>query len=97
MHEMNRIRGTISIEWPRRCTYWKKDEVVKTAKLYKLKTVQFDGCMVGVVSLASPGQPIKKPWRIDTNNIGVLKAFDDKMCKGHEGWKEHKECGAKDA
>ena len=82
----------IAIEWPRGCSYWLLPKVVKLCKLYNLQFVDFDGCMLGLTSIYDD-KPIKKPWRIATNDTVIAKAFEGFLCQGHA---EHHPCAGKD-
>ena len=42
--------------------------------------VTFDGCMVGIVN--KEGEPIKKPWAIQTDCDSIVTAFDGLSCDG---------------
>eukprot|EP00971_Amphidinium_carterae_P336051 6472207-Amphidinium_carterae.3 len=81
--------GTISVEWPRNCTYWDKGWFLRIRRQCCLQSVEFDGCMLGS-SPNSEGHTVgiagcrhlrhRKPWRIDTNNHEILKAFEGLRC-----------------
>ena len=57
----------VAIEWPRQCKYWKHEKVRHYLKTYDgIYSVILDGCAFGLVDPRT-GEPIKKPWRIDTD------------------------------
>ena len=71
--------GTVSFEWPRPSTGWKRPDVVAFFDSHpEFMEVEFDGCAVGLKS--KKGNPIKKPWRVKTTSQRVVDAFQDKKC-----------------
>jgi len=42
--------GTVALEWPRYCTYWKLPSIGQFAKELSLKYWKLGGCMYGLVS-----------------------------------------------
>ena len=58
-HELG---ATVTIEWPRSCSYWYRHEVRRLIWELKLVEQNFDGCMYGVKSIqkATLDIPIKK-------------------------------------
>ena len=79
--------GEISFEWPRYCDGWDIKILKEFEARLKMQRVSFDGCAVGVLS--SKGGRIKKPWRITTTNLDLVKSLKSKMCtKTHK----HDEC-----
>eukprot|EP00971_Amphidinium_carterae_P147439 2921705-Amphidinium_carterae.1 len=84
--------ATISVEWPRHCSYWDRGWYCRLKRQCGLSEVVFDGCMVG----CAPGNGRvgerhlrhKKPWRIDTNNPEIIRVFSglrcDPSCQDHE-------------
>ena len=77
------VGATIVIEWPRACRYWHCDKVQRALSRFQLELYDFDGCMYGIKSILpkSVGTPIRKPWRIATNNPDIGDAFS-KKCDG---------------
>ena len=75
--------GYIAIEWPKACAYWMEQDVVEFIHSQGLQSVYLDGCMFGLVSQhgSSAGQPIRKPWRVDTNSP-VLCQHLARVCDG---------------
>ena len=71
---------SVAHEWPKSCTYWRLDSVIRFVSKYNLAAYRVDGCMVGVVSLDS-GMPIRKPWVIKTN-IYTLGSAIQVCCDG---------------
>ena len=72
--------GSVVIEWPRNCSYWNLPRVKAFLAAHGLVTVRFDGCAFG---MKSGGMPVKKPWKIATNNKAIREAFDGQLCPGH--------------
>ena len=78
--------GSVSFEWPKGCTSWKRPDVKRFFEhnkfAEKFQETTFDGCMFGLRS--RDGQPIKKPWRVMTTNLTLAKVFNDdyRDCKG---------------
>ena len=58
--------GFVNFEWPRHCTGWDLDELLRMTTECGLVGVKFDGCRFGVISKS--GTPIKKPCKIMTNS-----------------------------
>ena len=72
--------GTVTFEWPRPCTGWKRPDVVAFFDSHPQFTrVDFDGCAVGLTS--RDGLPIKKPWRLMTTSTRIVENFQDKRCR----------------
>ena len=67
------LGGSVVIEWPRNCSYWNLPRVKAFLAAHGLITVRFDGCAFG---MKSGGMPVKKPWKIATNNKAIREAFD---------------------
>ena len=70
--------GDVSFEWPRFCTGWKLDVITKFIERFKLLTVDFDGCSLGLKS--KKGNPIKKPWRIVTTSQKLVDQLRPCVC-----------------
>ena len=74
-----KLGGTVSFEWPRHSTGWKRPDVVAFFDAHpEFLEANFDGCAVGLRSKA--GNPIKKPWRVRTTSQRVYDVFHDKTC-----------------
>ena len=91
--EIIALGGDISFEWPRGAVGWTLDVLVKFIARFKLLTVDFDGCSLGLKS--AKGNPIKKPWTIVTTSQRLVdtlkpyvcchkKASDHDICQGAE-------------
>ena len=52
--------GTMTIEWPRSCRYWKEPFVIAFMARYGLVPAYFDGCAFNLNSIVT-GKSIKKP------------------------------------
>ena len=73
------LGGTVSFEWPRPWTGWKRPDVVACFKSHlEFMDVEFDGCAVGL--RPKKGVPIKKPWHVRTTSQRIVDAFKDKVC-----------------
>ena len=74
-----KLGGTVSFEWPRHSTSWKRQDVAAFFHSHSgFMDVEFDGCAVGLRS--KKGNPIKKPWRVKTTSKRIVDAFKDKTC-----------------
>ena len=58
--------GDVHYEWPAYNEGWQQPEVVKLTTELCTHTAICHGCMLGVVD--KDGDPIKKPWRVETTN-----------------------------
>jgi len=86
-YRTNKLGGRIAIEWPRGCRYWQEPCVRRLMYNLDLADADFDGCQLGMHS--AEGLPIKKPWRVATNDIEVHKALAGRLCPGvhrHHKW-----------
>ena len=57
--------------------------------MYNLQMTEadFDGCQLGMQS--DEGVPVKKPWRVATNDVELHKALAGRRCPGahcHQKW-----------
>ncbi len=86
--------GHIAIEWPRACSYWSLNVVSDFVRKHSLIIHDFDGCMYGLCStnVNTPGDPIKKPWRIASN----LTEFSNLRRKYTHQPSEHVPCAGVD-
>ena len=72
--------GTVTFEWPRPCSGWKRPDVVAFFEKYpQFMTVGFEGCTVGLTD--RNGYPIKKPWKLKTTSSRIVEAFQDMRCR----------------
>ena len=92
-HECHRQGGTVAIEWPTQCDYWRESCVKRLIEDLKLDKVQIDGCAVGLKS--KEGLPIRKPWTIATNHDTLWKVLNGHKCPGKETHPEHQPCEGK--
>ena len=76
--EIIALGGDVSFEWPRFCTGWKLDVLMKFTERFKLLTVDFDGCSLGLAS--KKGNPIKKPWRVVTTSQTLVDQLSTCVC-----------------
>ena len=70
--------GTVTFEWPAKASGWKKPEIEGMIRKLGLRSVDIDGCSVGVVSRA--GEKMVKPWKIATTSDIILKDFEKLVC-----------------
>ena len=72
--------GTVTFEWPRSCSGWKRPDVVAFFEKHpQFMCVDFEGCAVGLTT--RDGLPLKKPWRLMTTSQRIRDVFQDKRCK----------------
>ena len=72
--------GTVTFEWPRPCSGWKRPDVVAFFEKHRqFMTVGFEGCTVGLTD--RNGYPIKKPWKLKTTSPRIVEAFQDMRCR----------------
>ena len=72
--------GTVTFEWPRPCSGWKRPDVVAFFEKHpQFMTVGFEGCTVGLID--RNGYPIKKPWKLKTTSSRIVEAFQDMRCR----------------
>ena len=72
--------GTVTFEWPRPCSGWKRPDVVAFFEKHsQFMTVGFEGCTVGPTD--RNGYPIKKPWKLKTTSSRIVEAFQDMRCR----------------
>ena len=72
--------GTVTFEWPRPCSGWKRPDVVAFFEKHpQFMTVGFEGCTVGLTD--RNGFPIKKPWKLKTTSPRIVEAFQDMRCR----------------
>ena len=84
--------GGSHLLWPRWCEGWGLKDLDKLRSTLNMKTVHFDGCMLGVKSLKSD-VPIMKPWRVDTTNAAMIDTMSRFRCDlSHE----HTPCAGQD-
>ena len=83
VHEVVRKGGYVAIEWPKSCAYWREPEVCEAINSLGLQSVNFDGCMFGLVSQfgSNAGEFIRKPWRVDTNSPCIWQQLQ-RPCDG---------------
>ena len=84
--------GSVAIEWPQNCAYWKWPCVVELCERLGLQKVLFHGCAVGLKS-PSKGLPIRKPWRVQSNMPELLEELAKKRCTEDH---DHVPCGGSD-
>ena len=72
--------GTVTFEWPRPCSGWKRPDVVAFFEKHpQFMCGDFEGCAVGLTT--RDGLPLKKPWRLMTTSQRIKDVFQDKRCK----------------
>ena len=70
--------GRVAFEWPRFCTGWRSTRMWEYAIARDMWIVDFDGCMVGMRN--RHGQPIKKMWRVITNDEVLAMTLSQFVC-----------------
>ena len=74
-----KLDGTVSFEWPRHSTGWKRPGVVAFFDAYpEFLEANFNGCAVRLRSKA--GNPIKQPWRVRAISQQIYDAFHNNVC-----------------
>jgi hypothetical protein len=88
------IGGFVALEWPNQCKYWSdpREEQFLTQREFE-KSV-FHGCAYDPVTRFNKplGRPIKKPWRMASNDTRMLTHLNRKCVGDHE----HAECRGED-
>ena len=67
--------GTIALELPSNCIYWKWPMVQRFVCKYGLKKARCNGCAFGLKG-GPDGLPIYKPWTIATDDQCLLALYD---------------------
>ena len=75
--------GDVSIEWPTRCSLWKRDKTLEVLNRFGLMKVDFFGCGAGLRSIRT-GRPIKKPWTVATSSPALAQSLCKFECCGEE-------------
>ena len=78
------LNGTVCLEWPKPCRYWKDPHVEKFLKDNKMYKANFDGCYFGLRSCVKGSEHLylRKPWCLATNLPEVLEGFTGLYCPG---------------
>ena len=84
--------GDVSIEWPTRCTLWKREKTLWVIERFGLSKIDFFGCGAGLRS-AKTGKPVKKPWTVATSSRAMMAALGKFRCCGEE---EHEPCAGQE-
>ena len=60
--------GSVSIEWPQQCEYWRDDSVTSFLAQQPFRGTLVHGCMLDLKATSGPnvGRPIKKPWIVQS-------------------------------
>ena len=74
--------GTVSFEWPKGCSAWKRPDVAKFFRDEIYQTAMFDGCMFGLT--AKDGGLIRKPWKVVSTSRVLVNILSDELhtCSG---------------
>ena len=75
------LGGTVCFEWPKGSTGWKEALTQRWIKEFKTIGIVFDGCFFELRSRKT-GELIKKPWRFESDNWAIIKAFENSTCTG---------------
>ena len=73
--------GTVCFEWPKGSTGWNETLTQRWIKEFSTTGILFDGCFFELRSRKT-GELIKKPWRFETDNWAIRKAFENSTCIG---------------
>ena len=71
--------GSVSFEWPRHCSGWNKDFVVKFLLLLGLTLVDVDGCAVGSCT-GDRKHLLYKPWRFAVSSPSLFDVLVPLRC-----------------
>ena len=75
--------GRQAFEWPRWCTGWKETRRWQYIADRDLWVVDFDGCMLGMKN--EKGQPVKKMWRVATDDPELAITLGMFTCRHSPG------------
>ena len=93
-HVVRKQGGRIGFEWPDHNALWREPCVKSMIKVFGLKRVRFDGCKVGLVS--DKGNPILKPWAIETDCPQLRAAFAGRKCDKKNPKHVHDACAGRE-
>jgi hypothetical protein len=91
---VRKANGIIFFEWPGRCTYWKRKDVIDMTTTLQLQPTNFNGCALGLKS-ANKGREhlfIKKPWKVFHNCPHFDGLFSKFTCPGVSRIHQHDQC-----
>ena len=72
--------GSVAIQWPKNCSYWKSAPVRNFLQKHSMENVVYNGCAVGMV--ASDGTPSKTSYTVSSTEPRVLEALGTSQCCG---------------
>ena len=81
--QIARQGGRQAFEWPRWCTGWKETQRWQHIADRDLWVVDFDGCMLGMKN--EKGQPVKKMWRVATDDPELAITLGMFVCRHPPG------------
>ncbi len=75
-------QGTLCIEWPASCAYWKEEVVMRDMARWGMSDAVLHGCAYGLTTPKSV--PVKKPWRVASTNPLIPRLLS-RTCSGSHG------------
>lgn len=97
--QVKKANGIICFEWPRKCTYWKRDDIQNMINELNLKPTHFDGCAFGLKSIRKGREHmfLKKPWTVYSNSDEIHAILSKYTCPGVTKHHLHDQCRGKNA
>ena len=93
------LGGIVCFGWPKKCTYWKRTDILNMISELGLVPAHFDGCSFGLKS-ANKGREhmfLKKPWTVYSNCPLQNTMLTKRACPGVTKHHEHDQCRGKNA
>jgi hypothetical protein len=89
-----KANGFVFFEWPRKCTYWKRTDVMDMVQTLRLVPTRFDGCALGLRSRNKGRENmfLMKPWLVLHNSNHFGKIFSQFICPGPSRIHQHDQC-----
>jgi len=89
-----KAKGFVFFEWPRRCTYWKRTDVIDMVQTLGITPTRFDGCALGLRSKTKGREHmfLMKPWVVMHNSKHFSKIFTPFCCPGSSRIHLHDQC-----
>ena len=96
---VKRHDGVIIFEWPLRCTYWKRNDVMSMISELGLQPTHVHGCSLGLKSSNKGNEHmfLKKPWAIYSNCPDIHNTLRKFTCPGVTVNHVHDQCRGKNA
>ena len=93
------LGGIVCFEWPKKCTYWKRTDILNMISELGLVPAHFDGCSFGLRSTNKGKERmfLKKPWTVCSNCPLLNTMLTKRACPGVTKHHEHDQCRGKNA